>query len=162
MKEICEDLKRNAPAVIGRWEAFVREQPWYSLPATHRVDNLPQLVIGLVEASLCTPADIESHRQNVSAAVEHGEHRRSQEIPESLIFTEYHLLRQAIWYHLVEVFGASDRTAAAIMRIDAAITVATNASMWGYHRREIESLGKWDAGIERIVASSSLLRPLRK
>lgn len=158
MREICEELKRSAPAVVRRWEAFVREQPWYSLPATHRVDNLPQLVVGLVEASLCTPADLESHRQKVRAAVEHGEHRRSQEIPESLIFTEYHLLRQAIWYHLVEQFGASDRTASAIMRIDTAITVATNASMWGYHRREIEALGKWDEGIERIVTSSSLLR----
>jgi hypothetical protein len=158
MKAICEHLKGHVSDVLVEWEQLVREQPWYSLPPDHRIDSLPDVIVGLVEASLCAPADVESHRRQVAAATEHGWHRRIQEIPEHLLLTEYHLLRQAIWYYLVDQFGSSDRTTAAIMRIDIAITVATNASMWGYYRSEIEALGRWNEGMERIVSTSPLLR----
>jgi hypothetical protein len=157
MKAICEDIKSHVSDVLVEWEQLVRKQPWFSLPPAHRIDSLPDVIVGLVEASLCNPVDEEAHRMKVLASAEHGQHRRDQGIPEHLIFTEYHLLRQAIWHYLVQKFGPSDQTAAAIMRIDTAITLATNASMWGYHRREIEALGKWDEGIERIVSSSPLL-----
>lgn len=157
MEDLCDDVRENVAEVVAEWERLVREQPWYSLPAKHRVDNLPDVVLGLADASLCTPADVQAHRRNVAAAVEHGAHRREQGIPESMIFTELHLLRLAIWNYMVRKFGASNPTVAAIMRIDMAITVATNASMWGYNREEIEALGKWDEGIERIVASAPLL-----
>ena len=158
MEEICQNLKSHVPDVIARWERLVREHPWFSLPADHRIDALPEVVVGLVEASLCNPVDREAHRQKVEAACTHGEDRRRQEIPEHLIFTEYHLLRQALWYYLVDTYGSSDRTSEAIMRLDNAITLATNASMWGYHRPEIEALGKWDEGLGRIIDSSPLLR----
>lgn len=157
MNEICEDIKGNVPEVLLEWERRVREQPWYSLPADRRVANLPDVIVGMVEATLCSPADERAHRRTIEAAAEHGEHRRRQGIPEHLILTEYHLLRQAIWYYLVGKFGSSARTTEAIMRIDTATTIAANASMWGYHREEIEALGKWDEGIERIVSSSPLL-----
>ena len=157
MREICEDIKENVHAVIAEWERLVREQPWYLLPAEHRVNNLPAVVVGLVEASLCRPVAEDAHRMNVTAAVEHGESRRAQRIPEHLMFTEYHLLRQAIWYYLERKFGSSDRVTSAIMRIDTAITLATNASMWGYFRAEIEAQGKWEEGVERIVRSSPFL-----
>ena len=154
MREICEDIKSHVPEVVTEWEWRVREQPWYSLPAEHRIDNLPDVIVGLVDASLCDPADEQSHRQKIEAAAKHGQHRREQGIPEHLILSEYHLLRQAIWYYLTRKFGHTNRTATALTRIDTAITLATNASMWGCHRAEIEALGKWEEGIERIVASS--------
>ena len=159
MKAICEDIKNHVSEVLVEWEQRVREEPWYSLPAEHRIDNLPDVIIGLVEASLCNPADVESHRRKVVEAAEHGTHRREQDIPEHLIFTEYHLLRQALWYYLERKFGSSDRVTQAIMCIDTAITLATNASMWGYHRQEIEAMGKWEEGIERMISSSPLLQP---
>jgi hypothetical protein len=155
---LCDDIRQNVDEVIREWERLVASQPWFSLPRTHRVDNLPDVVVGLAEASLCIPADHHAHRGQIDAAVQHGEHRREQGIPESMIFTEFHLLRQAIWNYLVGTFGASQATVAGIMRIDMAMTVVTNASMWGYHRPEIEALGKWEEGIARIVASSPLLR----
>jgi len=158
MKQICQNIKSHVSDVLVRWERLVREQPWYSLPADHRIDGLPEVIVGLVEASLCNPVDRESHRQEVEAALTHGENRRKQGIPEHLIFTEYHLLRQALWYYLVDTYGSSDRVTEAIMRLDGAISLATNASMWGYHRPEIEALGKWDEGLERIIESSPFLR----
>ena len=161
MKDICQDIKSNVPKVVEEWETLVREQPWYSLPTEHRINNLPEVIVGLVEASLCNPVDEGAHRQAVDAAVVHGQHRHKEGIPEHMILTEYHLLRQAIWYYVERKFGASDETTNAIMRLDQAISLATNASMWGYHREQIEALGKWDEGIERIIASSPFLRGVR-
>lgn len=157
MREICEDIKSNVSEVLLEWEHLVREQPWFSLPPDHRIDSLPDVIVGLVEASLCTPQDEDAHRKKILAAAEHGTHRREQGIPEHLILTEYHLLRQAIWNYLTAKFGSSNRTTEAIMRIDTAISLATNASMWGYHRQEIEGMGKWKEAMERIVASSPFL-----
>ncbi len=161
MKHICEAIKSHVSEVLVEWENLVREQPWYSLPPDHRIDSLPDVIVGLVEASLCNPVDEEAHRQKVDAACEHGTHRREQKIPEHLILTEYHLLRQAMWYYLVRKFGSSDPTTEAIMRIDTAITLATNASMWGYHRPEIEAMGKWEEGLERMISGSPFLQPAR-
>lgn len=158
MRTLCEDLKSHVSEILLEWEQRVKEEPWYSLPADHRINSLPDVIVALVEASLCNPGDVAAHRKNVDAAAEHGGHRRVQQIPEHLLFTEYHLLRQAIWYYLVRKFGSRRETADAIMSIDMAISVATNASMWGYHREEIEALGKWEEGIERIARSSALVR----
>lgn len=158
MRALGEDLKAHVPEVLVEWERLVREQPWYSLPADHRTNHLPEVIVGIVDAALCNPAALETHQRKAQAAAEHGFHRRQQDIPESLILTEYHLLRQAIWKYLLTTHGSSDRTVEAIMRIDSAITLATNASMWGYHRPEIEALGKWDEGMKRIVHSSAFLQ----
>lgn len=158
MKQICDDLKTHVPDVIAEWHHLVVEQPWFLLPPEDRIDALPNVVVGLVEAALCDPHNREAHRKNVDAAAQHGGDRRNQCLPEHLILTEYHLLRLAIWRYLTRKFGASSRTAEAIMQIDIAITVATNASMWGYHRAEIEAIGKWEEGMERIVSSSPLLQ----
>lgn len=154
MKAICEDVKRNVPEVLAEWERLVREQPWFSLPPEHRIDSLPEVVVGLVEASLCAPGDVEAHRQNVHAAADHGTRRREQRVPEHLILTEYHLLRLAMWHYITAKFGSSERTTNAILRIDVAISLATNASMWGYHRPEIQAMGKWEEGIERMTTSA--------
>jgi hypothetical protein len=157
MKAICEDIKSHVQEILADWEGLVREEPWYSLPREHRIDSLPAVVVGIVDASLCAPAEKEAHRAKVAAACEHGSTRREQGIPEHLILTEYHLLRWAIWRYLHRKFGPSDRVADAIMRIDMAITAATNASMWGYFRPEVEAQGKWEEAFDRIVASSPFL-----
>jgi hypothetical protein len=157
METICTHLKAHVAEIIAEWEHLVREQPWFMLPPDHRVNDLPHVVIGLVESALCSPTDERSHRQSVDAACRHGTSRRQQEVPEHLMFTEYHLLRQAIWHHLSRTFPPAE-TADAILRIDGAITLATNASMWGYHRPEIEAQGKWEEGIERIVETSPFVR----
>lgn len=157
MRAICDDLKRGIPEVLAEWDSMVGEEPWFSLSRDHRIDSLPDVVLGLVEASLCDPPSEDAHRQKVAAAAEHGSHRRQQGIPEHLILTEYHLLRNAIWRYITAKFGPSDRSTEAIMRIDTAISIATNASMWGYHRREIEELGRWDEGMERLASRSPFL-----
>lgn len=157
MRVICEHIKSHVSEVLVGWERLVREEPWYSLPADHRIDSPPDVIVGLVEASLCNPQDEAAHRQEINAAATHGSHRREQGIPEHMILTEYHLLRQALWRYLTWTFGPSDRTVEAITQIDTAITLASNGSMWGYYRQEVEAIGKWEEAIERIVTTSPLL-----
>lgn len=157
MRDLCDDLRDNIPAVLEQWERLVRQEPWFSLPRDHRIDNLPGVVLGLVDASLCSPGNMEAHRTKVMHATEHGYNRREQGIPESLLLTEFHLLRQALWYYLVAKHGPSDRVVQAIMRIDTSITTATNASMWGYYRTEVEAMGKWEESMERLIASAPAL-----
>lgn len=161
MRDICEDIKANLDAVVEQWESLVLEEPWFSLPKNHRVNNLPGVVVSLVEAVLCSPDDDEAHRRKVMEAAEHGYNRREQGIPESLLLTEFHLLRQALWYYLIDRYGPSDRVVQAIMGIDGGITTATNASMWGYYRPEVEALGKWEESIERLVSAGPMTRPRR-
>lgn len=158
VKDVCEHIKAHVAEVIAEWDRLVREEPWFTLPAEHRINSLPEVVVGLVEASLCDPADVESHRQKVHAAAEHGYHRRTQNLPETVIFTEYHLLRQAIWHYLDSVGTEPRKLLRAVSQIDLALTVATNASLWGYHREAIEALGKWDEGMERLVHESPFLK----
>lgn len=161
MRALGTDIKANVAEIVQEWEILVREQPWFALPAEHRTTGLPEVIIALVEASLCEPSDVESHRRIVQAAAQHGWNRRTQSIPEGLLLTEYHLLRQALWRYLTRKFGPSHRTVEAITRMDTAITVATNASLWGYYREEIEALGKWDASVETLALSSPLLKSSR-
>ncbi len=156
MRAIREHLKVHVADVLLEWERLVREQPWYSLPAEHRIDGLPDVIVALVDASLCRAENTEGCRKLVHSAALHGAHRREQSIPEHLILTEYHLLRQALWYYLVREYSGAERINTAIMHLDSGITLATNASMWGYHRPEIESMGKWEEGIERMATDSPL------
>lgn len=158
MRKVCEHLRAHIPDVVAEWESAVRQEPWFSLPQNHRIDNLPGVVVGLVEASLCDPGDEAQHRRQIQAAVEHGETRRAQGIPDHLILTEFHLLRQALWRYMLRELDERPAVTQAILRIDTSISVASNASMWGYHRAEIEGLGKWEAGMERLVTESPLLR----
>lgn len=158
MKEVCENIKAHVAEVIAEWDRLVHAEPWFTLPVKHRIDSLPDVLVGIVEAALCEPADVEAHRQKVQAAAEHGYHRRTQNLPETVIFTEYHLLRQAIWHYLDQSGTDPGKLLRAVSHIDLALTVATNASLWGYHREAIQALGKWEEGMERLVHESPLLK----
>jgi hypothetical protein len=154
MRSIGEAIQRHVAEILDEWEHLVQEEPWYSLPPGDRTDHMPDVILGIADATLCRPTEGDAHRVQVEAAARHGRIRRDQKVPDHLISTEYHLLRQALWRFLTRHFGSSDRTTRAILRIDRGIGVATNASMWGYYRDEIEGLGKWEESIERIVADS--------
>lgn len=158
MKDVCENIKAHVPEVIAEWDRLVREEPWFTLPAQHRINSLPDVVVGIVEAALCEPLDVKSHRQKVHAAAEHGHHRRTQDLPETVIFTEYHLLRQALWHYLERAGTEPAKLLRAVSHIDLALTIASNASLWGYHREEIMALGRWDEGLERMVHESPFLK----
>lgn len=156
MRDVCHDIKAHTGQVLALWQEFARREPWLSLPEHHRIDHLPEVIVGLTEASLCDPADEAAHLQKVWAAAEHGQHRREQGFAMELIFHEYHLLRQALWRYIRD-HAEMSKQAEAINRIDTAISLSTMASLRGYHRRELEEKGEWPQTIDRLAGESPLL-----
>lgn len=155
MKEICEDLKSNARKLVEKWDRKTRGEPWASLPKDYRVDHLPDVLSGLVEASLCRPLDEEAHSENLWAAVNHGSQRRKQGVAEHVLFREYHLLREVIWRYLRKQDYPD--LLQAITRIDAAISLALMGSLRGFYRAELEEAGQWGETIDWLLQSSPFL-----
>ena len=156
MKQLCIDLKARLPEIVEEVKLVAGEAP-LDIPADHDVNALPHVVLGLIEASICTPVNERAHLEKVSAAVEHGETRRNQEYPESILFGEYAVVREALRRIVRRTGAKARRQTEALIRIDMAATVAELASLRGYHRRELEASGRWAGTIERLARESPLL-----
>ena len=76
----------------------------------------------------------------LSTAVAHGEDRRWHEFSDNLLFTEYYLLREAVWRYIRQLWPLEEARPA-IMRVDSAIRLASRAAPYGYHARERRKLG---------------------
>jgi CheY-like chemotaxis protein len=144
----------SSDKVLAEWERAVAEEPWFTLPREDRDGALPDVVVSLAEASLLQPNRDDSCRKAVVAAAAHGQRRRKQNIPETSIPIEFHLLQQAIARFLMNEFEPSDDLHAAIRALDGMISLALNACMWGYFRDEIEAQGMWAVAVDRLVESA--------
>jgi len=153
--EIRDDVKAHVDAILRDWERITAEEPWMSLPEHHRLDALPKVAQALCDAAL-TPSggSVEAYRQFVWAAVGHGEMRRQQGFAKELLFTEHYLLRQAMWRYVTAHHLA--RAAETLVRLDAAVTVGTRASITGFHHAELQQRGRWPAVVEDIVRQAPL------
>jgi hypothetical protein len=154
IQAIAKRINNNVPALLEVWDNLVTEEPWFSLPREDRAGFLSEVIASLTETALLSPG-ADACRKTVIAAAAHGRGRRTQQIPESLIPIEFHLLRQAIWRYVTQHFAPSDDLHHAVHELDAAITLALNACMWGYYRDEIEAQGMWDVAVDRLVGDAS-------
>jgi two-component system cell cycle response regulator DivK len=153
VQEIAERINKNGAGILEIWEKLVTEEPWFSLPREDRSGFLGEVVASLPDTALLS-ANADSCRKTVIAAAAHGRGRRAQQIPESLIPIEFHLLRQALWRDLTEHITPSEDLHQAIRSLDAAITLALNACMWGFFRDEIEAQGMWETAVDRLVGDA--------
>ncbi len=153
IQAIAESINTNIPVLLEIWDHLVTEEPWFSLPREDRTGFLAEVIGSLAETSLIS-ATPDSCRKTVVAAAAHGKGRRAQQIPESLIAIEFHLLRQAIWRFITQHFAPSEDLHNAIRSLDAGVTLALNACMWGYFRDEIEAQGMWEVAVERLVGDA--------
>jgi two-component system, cell cycle response regulator DivK len=153
VQEIAQRISANVEVLLEIWDHLVIEEPWFSLPRDDRAGFLAEVIASLPDTALLS-ASPDACRKTVIAAGAHGRGRRTQQIPESLIPIEFHLLRQAIWRYLTQHFPPSDDLHGAVRALDAAITLALNACMWGYFRDEIEAQGMWDSAVERLVGDA--------
>jgi len=151
---IAAHLLEHTDGILERWEELVREEPWFSLPRQHRLSNLRAVVEAIAAVAAAAPGDRDALRKVVFAGAEHGINRRKQGIPETLVPIEFHLLRRALWRYLGDTFAPREDTYTAIVGVDAYITQALNAAMWGYYRDEIDAHGGWENAIERLVDGS--------
>jgi hypothetical protein len=148
---MCEDLQEHAHEIVNEWNRLAQNQPRLSdLPMAYRWDSLPRAVSGLLGATLCAPRDRAMQRELVEAALAHGQHRRTSDIPPDMVFTEYALLHDAVWRHIQRVEEPKQQLEA-ILKVDIGISLATRASLTGYHHTELKANGAWADVVNHLV-----------
>ena len=172
MKALCDVMKVGTAEVIELWEQASHQQPWLLLPEHDRVDHIPEVLQYVADAVLCEQPTRAGLLKLAEVAAKHGEDRVTQGMPDILVLNEYHLLRDAIWAFFrrlahtrlelgEQAAGAGaprpGTAAEAILRVDTALTVATRASLLGYHRAHLERNGRWEGAMERLVDDGAFL-----
>ncbi len=152
---LCETMKANADevatAVIDRWDSIAEGEPWQALPPDLDHDHLPQLVRSLAGAGLCTEFDRELCRSMVRDSAEHGAHRGRAGLDDALLYREYHLLRRALWQQMKDEHGETATVYYATMRIDALISLANSAALYGLNRETLEADGRWPEVLDELL-----------
>ena len=153
MPVLCDALEDNIAEIVGEWKRLTRKPPWSSLTTSQWVDHLPPLLHAMIDGVVCGTGSHDARRKVVASAIRHGSHRRALGVPLDTIFEEYYQLRTATWHLLTTRAGAelASGIVAEILRLDAAIGVATLASLSGYHRLEVEKTREWDQVIDDLV-----------
>jgi hypothetical protein len=152
---LCESMKSTADAVastvIDRWESIAEGEPWQALPPDLDHNHLPQLVRSLAAAGLCTDFDRELCRSMVHDSAEHGRHRANEGLGDALLYREYHLLRRALWQHMKDEHGETATVYYATMRIDALISLANSAALYGLNWQMLQADGRWPQVLDELL-----------
>lgn len=154
MASLCEDLARHVPKIVERWAALVEARAQHGLPSGPLVGEEPsELTRAVLDAALCAPNDAAAYadalRTVVRLAARHGALSRMRDLDRDALFTEYEVLREAVWRHVRPL--AATESAGVIVRVDDTLSIATRASLQGYHRPELEASGRWTSAIEALV-----------
>ncbi len=151
LKPIGQSIKEHLPEILDDWQASATEcEPWHSLPLEARLDNLPDVISTLVDVALSARPSRTLRLAEVRTAAEHGEHRLQMGVHEDALFTEYGLLRIAITRFVRDHFPPPDAQRA-VVRLSTSTTIALAASLWGYHRKELEERGEWPKAVEQLA-----------
>lgn len=162
LRTLCESMKSSAEEItrriLERWEVIAKGESWQALPPGLDHDHLPNLVRSLASAGLCTDYDSELCDRMVRDSAEHGKYRAEQGFSDSLLYREYHLLRRALWQQLTEDHGESATVYYATMRVDALISLANSAALYGLNWRSLEEEGRWPDVLDEILEQWPLPR----
>lgn len=157
IEEIGDRILDDVDEILRRWDAIVKkDEPWSRLRPDRRIDNLPPLIVELARTSLAQGELPDSCRSSMRAAAAHGVERRASGLSEDVLLREYYYVRNALWHYIVAIEPDPERRLEAIGRIDVAISLATTASLFGFHRAEIEGRRDWHSALDRIARSSPL------
>jgi hypothetical protein len=157
--DVADDLTARsteiAQHVVDDWYGIREREPWLGLPADLDQDHLPDLIEALANVALRTYFAVEWRAPLVWDAVKHGEDRRASGYEENLIYREYTQLRTVLWHEIRNRHAGSGKASAAVLRLDAAITLALGGSLRGFYRRTLEASGDWPAAVERLIEEFS-------
>jgi hypothetical protein len=153
MSTLCDGLDSNISAIVAQWKQLTNRPPWTTLSAADWVDHLPPLLRAMIEGVVCHGGSHEARQRVVEQAILHGAHRRRHGLSLDNILEEQAQLRQATWRFLTEKAESivNSTIVTEIVRLDGAISVATIASLSGFHQAEIERTREWDEVIARLV-----------
>lgn len=159
---LCETLKANAEEVatdiVRRWGEIAVGEPWQALPPGLGNDHLPSLIRSLADAALCTEFDREMCRAMVRDSAKHGQDRGDEGFDESLLYREYHLLRRALWQRMKEEHGETRTVYYATMRIDALVSLANSAALYGLNSATLDEEGRWPEVLDELLEEWPLPR----
>ena len=152
---LCETLKASAEeiatAIVDRWDEIARNEPWNALPPGLDNDHLPHLIRSLAGAALCTEFDRELCRKMVYDSATHGRHRGEEGLDDTLLYREYHHLRRALWQQMKEAHGENATVYYATMRIDALVSLANSAALYGLNWAVLHDEGRWPTVLEELL-----------
>ncbi|HEU4997182.1 MAG TPA: hypothetical protein VFT29_20335 [Gemmatimonadaceae bacterium] len=148
--EFFARLDANVPKIVTEFQRLTSVPPWTSLTEVEWRDHLPPLLHALFDSTVSSTVSPEAREKSVSLAAAHGEIRRKQEMSAESLLTEYYLLRNAMWNHIDKDVRTPDAVSS-IIRLDAAVSIATLASLAGYHRDEYEQVGLWPGVLTNMV-----------
>jgi hypothetical protein len=153
MSTLCDGLDSNIPAIVAQWKQLTNKPPWTTLSESDWVDHLPPLLRAMIEGVLCLGGSHPARERVVEQAILHGAHRRRHGLSIDNILEEQAQLRQATWRFLTDKTEsvANSEIVTEIVRLDAAISVATLASLTGFHQMEIERTREWDEVVDKLV-----------
>lgn len=137
--------------IIDHWGKVATDEPWLSLPAAVSHDHLADLLKALANAALCSLHEEASRRWLVERAAQHGVDRHMEGFSEELLYREYHLTRTFLWEWIRDRWGRVGDAHEAILLLDAGITLATSASLRGYHRPNLEARGRWPGALDELI-----------
>jgi hypothetical protein len=157
LQAVHDDIQENLDDIFALFREVTQEEPWIKLPHDFHLDHLPPMIRVAAELSLQSPGDRELVRQLIREGCKHGETRLEQAFPEAILFHEHQLVRNAIWYHIRGRHRGEGLVFEAMIRLDAALTLATRATLRGFHRVAFARLGRWPSALEEL---ESAWRPL--
>lgn len=155
LQSLCDDLTANAGELAGtivdRWDVIAESEPWQALPPGLDHDHLPELIESLAGAALCTEFDRDLCRKVVHYSAVHGRHRGEEGLTDTLLYREYHLLRRALWQRLKDDHGETAAVFYATMRMDALISLANSAALYGLNWAALDEAGRWPHVLDELL-----------
>lgn len=147
--------------VVASWVALSDRPPWARLTTGERIDHLAPLLESLFRAVFEETTERTHRAEMIRNAATHGEERRAQGYDEEIILEEYYLIRDLLWTELRARLPAGEATPI-IIRVDAALSLASAACLRGMHRQALEAAGQWPAVLDALVRRDPLTESLER
>ena len=147
--ELYPLLLAEVPEIMAEWDLNTQALPWSAIEAAERQNNLASVITRVIDCAMSDATRDLRVDAMIAAACSHGESRRSQGMEVASLFREYDLLRAATWGHLSRMVS-SPTSFSAIFIIDGLLSVATRATVLGFHSLEMKSNGLWAGHLDEL------------
>lgn len=129
--------------IMAEWDRSTDELPWTKLEEAERQNNLASVITRVIDCAMSSESRETRVNAMIEAACSHGEFRRNQGFDVGTLLLEYDRLRSATWTHMKDLVPAPV-SFDAIFVIDGLFTIASRATVLGFHREEMLANGLWD------------------
>ena len=141
-----ETLLGEMDRVLGEWRTLVAREPWMTVPATHLLDSLPEILPRIVRLARDGARALDPELSEMVARA-HGWFRRQDALPLSACAEEWAHVKRACWIVLEREGIAEEERTAVLRRLDALIDDAVGYTIRGYYGPELDVLR--GRGLER-------------